>query len=51
MKNPDRDPDHSRRRKAGDRDESPDGKEAARLLYGGFTDTDNNTDSTDGPSE
>jgi hypothetical protein len=56
MKNPDRDSDHARRRNTGDGDDQPDtsgtdGKEAARLLYGGFTDTDNNTDSTDGPSE
>ena len=51
MKNPDRVPDPSRGRKAGDRGESPDGKEIAERLYGGFTDTDKNTDSTDGPSE
>ena len=51
MKNPDTDPDHARRRDAGNRDESPDGKEVAELLYGGFTETDNNTGSTDGPSE
>jgi hypothetical protein len=51
MKNPDRDPDHSRRREAGENDESPDGKEIAERLYGGFTGTDTNTDSADGPSE
>jgi len=51
MKNLDRDSDHARRRDVGDRDESPDGKEVAERLYGGFTDSDNDTDSTDCPSE
>ena len=51
MENPDRDSDHTRRQDTGERGESPDGKEIAERLYGGFTETDNNTDSTDGPSE
>lgn len=35
MKNPDRDHQHSRRRKAGDSEETPDGRAVAEALYGG----------------
>lgn len=52
-KNPDRDDRHARRRDEEDSD--LDGREAASLLYGGpestDTDSDNNDDPTDAPSE
>lgn len=37
MKNPDRDKRHSRRRKAGEKPDAPDGKAVAEALYGGTT--------------
>ena len=51
MENPDKDSDHARRRDTGECGESPDGEEIAERLYGGFTNTDNNTDSTGDASE
>lgn len=48
MKNKDRDPDHTRRREAGNREETPDGKRIAERLYGGL---DNEPDALDEEAE
>ena len=49
LTNPDRDPEHRRRREAGDGEEDPDGRAVAAALYGGdvseLRDEDTETDS------
>jgi len=47
LTNPDRDDKHDRRRKAGDEDDDPDGREVADALYGGLTDSNTNDSGTD----
>lgn len=37
LTNPDRDDQHRRRRETGNGDDTPDGREVAKRLYGGFT--------------